>query len=119
MGRLLLLSNDNDFLELMRLSFEEKFGCEVICSSSGKDGIRQLQRRVDFDVIVSDYNYDSLELLRFKIASNIIIPYFFFTDERKIEAIYSPKSFVGIFRKNQFELLCGSIEYILRKKSRS
>lgn len=118
MGRILLVSSDEDFLELVRLSFEERFGCEVICSPNDKDGIRQLQRRADFDVIVSEYNIlpnNGFELLRFRTSSNMLIPFFIFTDATKMEILYSPNSFVGVFRKNQFTQLSDSIEYILRK----
>jgi DNA-binding NtrC family response regulator len=120
MGRLLLVSADKNFIELARLSFEESFGCEVVCSSNAKSAIRELTRRTDFNVIVSEYNLQGgsgIDILKYKMSQNLLMPFFLFTDETSLDLPYCPNSFVGIFKTNQFEKLCESIELILRKKS--
>jgi hypothetical protein len=37
MRKILLVTSDENYKDLMRLSLEEKFGCEVVCASSDKE----------------------------------------------------------------------------------
>lgn len=119
MVKILLVSSDKDFIELARLSFEEKFGCDVICTLSANGAIGELKKVADFKVIISEYILQSgtgVDILKYKMSENLLMPFFLFTDETRLELPYCPDSFVGVFKKDQFEKLCNSVELILRKK---
>lgn len=59
-ARVLLVDDDADLLELLRLALEGA-GHEVITASSGAEAIRVLEGAASFDVIVSDYQMGDVD----------------------------------------------------------
>lgn len=115
MGRILLVDSDEHFLELARLSLEEKLGVEIVIASTAEEAVSILKKGIAFHLVISDYQKD---VLNFLISRNSSIPFFYFTDEKRIEIPFTPTMFLGVFRKNQFEQLCKSVELVLKKSGR-
>ncbi len=113
MGKILLVDSDEHFLELARLSLEEKTGEEVIVAKTAEEAIGILKKGNVFSLAISDYQP---EVLSFLISSNSSTPFFYFTDEERIEIPFTPTMFLGVFRRKQFIEMCNSIIHLLRKK---
>lgn len=119
MKRILLVDSDDNFVDIARLSLEENTGAEVIRASGGNEAIHLLSKGNQFDLIISEYIMPlgtGLDLLKHQIYQSSSIPFFFFTHATRIEIPYSPKGFIGVFGKNQFEQLCTSINHIFSKR---
>lgn len=120
MKRILLVDNDENFVDIARISLEEKTGAEVIIASGGNEAIHLLSKGNRFDLIISEYDMPQgtgLDLLKHQLSRNSSIPFFFFTHAIRIEIPYSSQGFVGVFGKNQFVQLCTSTNHILNKST--
>lgn len=120
MKRILLVDNDENFVDIARISLEEKTGAEVIMASGGNEAIHLLSKGNRFDLIISEYDMpqgSGLDILKHEISRKSSIPFFFFTNTIRIEIPYSPLGFIGVFGKNQFVQLCASISHIFNKKT--
>lgn len=113
MKRILLIDRDEHFLELARLGLEERLGLEIVTLPSAEEAINLLKKEICFDLVISDYQEEALLYLVSKKSS---IPFFYFTDEQRIEIPFTPTMFLGVFRRSQFKELCESVVHLLRKK---
>lgn len=113
MSKILLIDKDEHFLELARLSLEELLEAEILTVPTDTEALNILKKGLSFNLIISDYQKEVLSHL---VSKNSTIPFFYFTDEQRIEIPFTPTMFIGIFRKNQFKELCDSVIHLLKKK---
>lgn len=115
MGKILLVNQDEDLLELVRLGLEDKTGEEVLIVKSAREAIGILNREYDFSLVVCD---NQKEVLNFLISQNSSVPFFYFTDDTSLEIPFTSTMFIGIWRKSQFPKMCDSATTILHRPRR-
>ena len=113
MKRILLIDMDEHFLELARLGLEERLGLEIVTLVSAEEAINLLKKEISFDLVISDYQE---ETLLFLVSEKSVVPFFYFTDEHRIEIPFTPTMFVGVFRRRQFKELCESVIHLMKRK---
>lgn len=110
MGKILLVNQDENLLELMRISLEEVMREEVLIASTPLLAIA-LMHEHNFRLIVSD---NQSSILFHLIEQDTIMPFLFFTDDINIEIPFTSKMFIGVWRTNQFEDMRFSIAHLLK-----
>lgn len=110
MGKILLVNQDENLLELMRISLEEVTREEVLIASTPTYAIALIQKH-PFRLIISD---NQSSILFHLIVQDSTMPFLFFTDDFSIEIPFTSKMFIGVWRTNQFEDLCSSIAHLLK-----
>ena len=115
MGKILLVNQDKDLLELARLGLEEKTSEEVIVARTAIEAIGILNKAYDFSLVICD---NESEVLNFLISQKSTVPFFYFTDDISLKVPYTSYMFIGVWRKIQFLEMCDSVTSILRRPRR-
>lgn len=113
MKRILLIDRDEHFLELARLSLEERLGVEILTTPTAMEAISMLKKEISLNLVISDYQEETLFFL---VSKKSTIPFLYFTDEHRIEIPFTPTMFLGVFRRSQFKELCESVVHLLKRK---
>lgn len=113
MTKILLIDGDLQFSELARLSLEEQIGAEVIIATTENEAISIIKKEAPISLIISDYQEG---VLAFLISDKSTVPFFYLTDEKRIEIPFTPTMFVGVFRRSQFKQLCESAIHLLKRR---
>ena len=112
MGKILLVNQDQDLLERVRLGLEDKTGEEILIVRTAREAIGILNKEYEFCMVIRD---NQSEVLNFLISQNSTISFLYFPDDINLELPFT-SIFLGIWRKNKFSEMCESIGSILRKR---
>lgn len=110
MGKILLVNQDKNILDLMRIILEEETAEEVLIAITTPEAISLLKKH-HFRLVISDNGND---ILLYLISNNSNISFLFFTDDSRLEIPFTSNMFIGIWRSNQFKDMCRSIVHLLK-----
>lgn len=120
-----ILCIENEFLvqQLMERVLRRKFGVNVMFVSTGEDAIKALEKKSDWDLVISDWNIDGsmnggeILLWVMESAPHLLNKYVFLSSSEKAEAAAVGADIPIIKKPAGIQAICGTLGKFLKLAS--
>lgn len=119
MTTILFIEDDTFIREIYEVKLRMDLNATVTVASSGNMGIRLLEDRSDFDLVISDYSMEAgggLDVLKFLENSSSSVPFFLYTSNVGLEIKTNYPFFKGIIHKFDYADLVTKASEVLCAK---